>query len=134
MSLRDIAAQDSDFILSDVDGNTVEIRVTDPEGNSGVFRGWTTDVSTSIDPETGLSISGRNVSAALSMKALQDKGMDFPRNQPSQLKKPWLLEFADVNGISHIFKVTKGEPDRTLNRVDCKLELYRDARTTGPTI
>lgn len=109
------------------------VTVTDPEGKSGQLRAPYVDVALSIDPDTGLQVTGRAVTVALSIDALRAKGLGVPGNSPGKGGRPWVVSVVDRFGRLQQFKVIEGSYDRTLARVDCNLEIYRDAATIGPT-
>jgi hypothetical protein len=128
MGLRTIAEQDLAFILEgDEHGFRWAITVTDPAGNvsSGLY-GFSDDVAQLIDPDTGQAVSGRLASAAIRIGALaaQVPPMALPQGIADASVKPWLVQFDDINGTTHIFKVAQSNPDRALGLVTCILEVY----------
>jgi len=124
VSLREAAAADTKAILEDQNDFGVPITVTDPAGNSATVNGKDADISQLIDPDTGQAVSGRQVSVVLVISTLEANGLGIPENVPEASKKPWLIEFNDVNGKPHVFKVKSSDPDRTVGIVVCVLEFY----------
>lgn len=125
MSLRQQAAADLESIVEDADGGFGwPISVTSPEGVTVELTGLSTDVAETIDPETGQAVGGRTASVALRIDALSAAGMGIPVNVPDRNRSPWLVEFDDIHGTSHRFKVVESRPDRAIGLVVCMLEAY----------
>lgn len=127
MGLREQAAADLQTILEDsANGFGVSIRVTPPGAVSSTeVTGLTTDVFQGIDPETGVQVSGRIASVAISLRTLEDAGLEIPRGVSEESGKPWLVEFEDIQGTTHRFKVSEAYPDRALGIVTARLEKYK---------
>lgn len=125
MSLRKQAAADAKAFLEDANGFGWPVMITDPDGVTADLHGWTSDISETIDPETGQAVMGRVASVALAIKSLTDKGMGIPRGQSDGAKKPWVVVFDDIEGCEHAFKVIEAMPDRAAGVVTCRLEAYR---------
>ena len=128
MGLREIAEQDLAFILEgDAQGFRQSIVVTDPAGNvsSGLY-GFSDDIAQLIDPDTGQAVSGRLASVAIRIGALtaQAPPMALPQGIADAAIKPWLVQFDDINGTTHTFKVAQSNPDRSAGLVTCVLEAY----------
>ena len=128
MSLRAVAEADLNVILEDsVMGFGYPIILTSPDEVSKNLTGFSNDISTLIDPETGLAVSGRTASAALRISSLIAAGFDtLPRAIQKETDKPWLVQFDDINGNPFTFKVQDGNPDRALGIITLTLEIYRD--------
>jgi len=125
MSLRSVAENDLGAILEDgVMGFGWAIQVTDPSGLSKPLTGFSDDISQIIDPDTGEAVSGRLVSVALRISSLTTAGLTLPVGIADASKKPWIIEFDDINGNPFKFKVSQSNPDRALGLVTCLLELY----------
>lgn len=125
MSLRQQAAADLATIVEDDDGGFGwAITVTPPVGLPADLVGLSTDISEVIDPETGQAVSGRTASVALRIASLTAAGLAIPVNIPEHDKFPWVVEFADINGSAHKFKVRRSVPDRALGLVVLHLEAY----------
>lgn len=127
MGLRETIAADTKTILEDdVMGFGWAISVTDPDGTSRPFIGYSTDIGQVIDPDTGVVLSGRVASVVLNLKSLKDVELEIPEGISDSAKKPWLIRFDDINGTSHLFKISETNPDRAMGIVVCLLELYEE--------
>lgn len=126
MGLREQAALDAQTILNNTDGFGVPITVTDPGGTSAALTGFSTDIPFTIDPETGMAVSGRTASVALHMRDLVAAGLGNPKNIPDEDSRPWVVSFVDVVGITHTFKVKESNPDRASGVITCTLEVYNE--------
>lgn len=126
MNLRQQAETDLQFILEDsAAGFGGPITVTDPNGLSSPLTGSSNDISQVVDPETGQVVSGRSASVALRVASLFEAGFNsLPVGIADRNSKPWVIQFDDINGNSHTFKVIQSNPDRTLGLVTCILEAY----------
>jgi hypothetical protein len=125
MGLREQAAADARTILNDQSGFGWPITLIRPDDAALQLVGFSTDVAQTIDPETGVAVSGRVASIAISIADLQDAGMEIPRGIAESSRKPWLVVFDDVNGHSHTFKISESNPDRALGVVTCSLEAFK---------
>jgi hypothetical protein len=56
--------------------------------------------------------------------------LTLPQGIASKTSKPWVVEFADINGGAYIFKVAKSNPDRGMGVVTLQLETYTPAPPT----
>ena len=124
MSLRTQAALDFAAFISDAAGFGWPVTVTDPAGAFVAMTGLSTDVSETIDPETGIAVSGRSASVTLAMSALTTAGLGIPKGVTNKTGKPWVVTFDDIEGTAHTFKVTESRPDRAIGAVVCVLEAY----------
>lgn len=126
MNLRNLAESDLGVILEDgVYGFGWPIVLRDPQGfASPCLRGYSNDIAQTIDPDTGELIAGRIATAVLRTSTLHAAGMSLPRGIADGGSKPWLVEFEDINGTPHTFKVRESMPDRALGVVVCVLEGY----------
>lgn len=127
MSLRVLAEADLAVILEDdVTGFGWPITVTAPTGAVATVTGFSDDISQLIDAETGQAVSGRLATVAIRVSTLLSfAGMSMPRGIADAGEKPWVVEFNDINGNVHKFKVRESNPDRALGIVVCILEAYR---------
>ena len=126
MGLRETAESDLGAILEDsVYGFGYSITVTDPAGTVAPFTGYSNDISQIIDPDTGQAVSGRLASVAIRISSLTAAGLTLPQGIADAAKKPWIIEFDDINGNPFKFKVSQSNPDRALGVVTCLLELYK---------
>ena len=127
MGLRALAETHLGLILENQStGFGWPITVTDPSGNQGSLVGSSADISQSIDPETGVIVSGRLATVALRIGALADAGLGIPEGISDNTSKPWLVQFDDINGNAYTFKVAQSNPDRTIGCVYCRLEGYTE--------
>lgn len=126
MGLREIAEADLVTTLEDRDtGFGFNIKVTDPDGTSADLIGTSNDIAELIDPDTGQAVSGRFASVALRISSLTAKGLGLPEDIADATKRPWVIEFDDINGNPFTFKVKDSNPDRGLGIVTCILEIYK---------
>jgi hypothetical protein len=125
VGLREQAAADLKLILEDsAAGFGWPITVTSPNGtDTAELTGYSNDIAQAIDPETGMLVSGRVASVVLSIGTLEDAGFtEVPRGTAESSGRPWVIEFADINGAPHRFKVREARRDRALGCVVCILE------------
>ena len=123
--LREQAETDLAGILEDgVYGFGWPITVIDPAEVSAALVGFSNDVAMVIDPETGQAVSGRSASVALRISSLTAAGLELPKGVSDAGSKPWRVNFDDINGAPHTFKVSQSNPDRALGVVTCLLEVY----------
>lgn len=124
MGLRDIVEADLGGILEDsVYGFGWPITVTDPQGLTDTFTGFSNDVAQLIDPDTGEAISGRTASVALRLSTLYAAGFATPENIANAASKFWKIQFNDINGNPYTFKVIQSNPDRAMGIVTCLLQV-----------
>lgn len=125
MGLREEIRQYSHRILTDAKhGFAWSLVVTDPDGRSARTNGFATDIADLIDPETGQAVSGRQAEVVLSTQALSDAGLGHPAYVAGAEGKPWTVQFDDIEGKPHTFKIMRSAPDRTVGLVLCYLEAY----------
>lgn len=123
--LRELAEQDLGVILEDgVFGFGWPILLTDPAGTTAALTGFSDDIAQLIDPDTGQAVSGRLASAALRISSILAEGLTLPQGIADAGSKPWLVQFDDINGTAHIFKVAQSNPDRAIGLVTLILEAY----------
>lgn len=126
MNLRELAEQDAFAIMTDsATGFGWPITITDPDGLSGSFTGFSADIAQAIDPDTGQVVSGRLATVAVTQRELNDKGMGHPNGVASKASRPWVVQFQDLFGQAYSFKVSEANPDRTIGAVVLQLEAYR---------
>ncbi len=126
MGLREQSEKDLGFILEgDSAGFPWDITITSPTGESSVgLKGFSDDISQLIDPDTGMLVSGRLASVAIRISSLYAQGFALPRDVSDHSMNPWVVQFNDINGLPHTFKVRQSDPDRALGLVVCILEGY----------
>lgn len=100
------------------------INVTDPTGKTEDMVGYSGDISQTIDPETGIPISGQLAHVALRITTLKSLGFEMPRGVVDESVKPWVVRFDDISGGPRVYKVTSSDPDYTLGVTVCILERY----------
>jgi hypothetical protein len=114
------------MILEDPSGlSNVPITLTSPAGVATIVPGFPTDVSESVDPETGVVVSGHQAAVAISLLALIAAGVEMPTGVVEKSRRPWLVAFTDATGEAHTWKVVEALPDRTVALVRLLLEGYR---------
>lgn len=125
--LRDTASADLAWILGDTaTGFGHETTLTSPAGVSAPVVGFSADISTAIDPDTGMLISGRTASVAFHFSALRRAGFaDNPRGISDKTSRPWSVTFSDGEGRAYKFKVFRSNPDRTAGMITLELEAYK---------
>jgi len=124
--LRQTASEDLTYILEDLMGWSWPITITNPAGLSKPIQGFSNDISQVIDPDTGLVVTGRSASIAVSKTTLINAGfLVFPEGIADTSKKPWVVEFADNIGKSNKFKIVESTPDNTLGLIVCLLSIYK---------
>ena len=122
MSIRAQAAIDAKAILEDSDsGFGWPLTLISPAGVTSYATGFATDVAETIDPETGLAVSGRRASVAISLLGLPE----LPTAVPESTRRPWVVTFDDVTATLTTWKVIEVLPDRALGVVVLLLEAYR---------
>ena len=125
MNIRAMAKADNKAILNDgASGFGWPIILTSPEEVSVPLTGFSNDIAQIIDPDTGTAVSGRLISAVLHTQDILDAGLVIPRGISDGAKKPWLVAFADINGVEATYKVRNSNPDRALGEVSLILEVY----------
>lgn len=129
MSLRLLAERDLITISRDVDGGFAwEIVLTAPDGFASLdpLMGFSQDVMQTIDPETGLLVTGRLASVSIPIKSITESGyFGLPRGIADTAGHPWRVTFNDLSGAAHTFKVFESKPDRTLGNIVLLLEAYK---------
>jgi hypothetical protein len=125
MGLREIAEADLAVTLEDTAGFGWPITITDPGGFALQLTGQSDDIAQTIDPDTGLIVSGRRASVAVRLKALYDGGLSIPQGIVDEASRPWLVQFEDINGLPYNFKVVQSNPDRALGLVTLILGAYK---------
>lgn len=126
MGLRSQAAADARAILENESDFGCPITVIAPNHQTAQVVGFSADIGQLIDMETGLPVAGRQAHVALSMATLRAAGFtDLPVPINDEKKRPWVLRFADVNGVTRSYAVRDVRPDSTLGVVVCILEDFK---------
>lgn len=121
-NLRTVVQNDVQLILGTDFSNA--ITVTPPSGIDFVVHGFTKDISQSVDPDTGQSVTGRTASVSLPISLVLAEGHGFPQGISDDSQKPWVVSFDNAIGETLTFKVSESMPDRTLGVVVCFLEVF----------
>lgn len=129
MNLRLQAEKDlSTMLESTTAGFGWETTLIDPNGSELVINGSSNDISFSIDPNTGETVSARTntityrLSTILAHEPFAGK---VPTGVFDSTSRPWLVVVQDVNGAVGTFKIAKTMPDRTVGIVVCHLESWK---------
>ena len=124
--LREIAESDLSSILEDAtNGFGYPITLTDPDGTAENLTGFSNDIAQTIDPDTGVTVSGRFASVTLRLSTIEGLFPSLPVGVSDAASKPWIVDFEDIGGTAHKFKVAGSAPDRTLGIVVLLLEVYK---------
>jgi hypothetical protein len=114
MGLLAQAATDLVSILEDVDGGFgTRVIVTSPTGVSAELVGFLNDISQTIDPETGLVVTGRSVSLTLPLASIRAGGLPEPRACQEPGVEPWTVEVIDAEPEQRNFIISGVRPDRS---------------------
>jgi hypothetical protein len=124
MGLQEIIWNDAKKILADQYGPGQSVIITSPDGGHDEINGFYTDISQSIDPDTGQMFSGRFVTVTFSLIDIDAALIGIPRGISDPGAKPWLVTISDVLGNEYTFKVSASHPDRSMGTVICDLEVY----------
>lgn len=125
MGIREQAAADFRSIAEDtVTGCACPVTVVSPAGQSAIVGGLSTDVSVTLDPETGLPVVGRRASVVVSRASMEAAGIGVPTQVSDESSRPWSVRFADVTGVVRSYKVIEVLPDRALGALVLILEFY----------
>lgn len=127
MNLRTLNESDLAIMVEDdTDGWAIPVTVTDPAGVSADLKGLSNDIYEVIDPDLGIVVSGRNATVSLRISSLTAANLGLPVGIISTTKRPWTVEFKDLEGKDYLFKVVEGRPDRTVGIITCILEAAVD--------
>jgi hypothetical protein len=126
MTLLDQARADLASILGDTEtGFAWPVTVTDPDGRSAELVGQYNDIDQLIDVDTGVAVSGRQISVSLALSALTAAGLGVPANISRPELWPWRVDLlSPYTGAALHFKVQDARPDAVLGTVICFLEFY----------
>lgn len=121
MSLRAEVVIHAKAIVEDsTSGFGWPITLTSPVGVAAELVGLTTDVGQTIDPDTGQAVAGRRASVVVSWSSLAE----LPTAVADSTRKPWVVTFADSQGVLADWKVIEVLPDRAAGVVALLLEAY----------
>jgi hypothetical protein len=126
MSLRSQAESDLAIVLENSADFGWPVVFTDPDGVSNVDPIYCAsgDIGTTIDPNTGVPVSGRSAYLSVRRSTLTAAGLDMPTNVESKTSKPWRATFVDINGHAFTYKIISSMPDRTIGLITCELSIY----------
>lgn len=109
------------------DGETV--RVTNPDGASADLSGLFQDIGRIIDVDTGVPVSGRQVSVSLGLASLAAAGLGVPYGVSDSNGWPWRIDMTAPDGSARHYKVDRRDLDEPAGIVVCFLEPY-DTKST----
>ena len=108
-NLYALAAQHNKLILENSSsGFGVPMILTNPDGVSQEITGMAADIGQALDPDTGLTVSGRLVSITLRSESIL---IGTPRAVPDIASRPWVVEFELPGGAPAQFKIMESQPD-----------------------
>lgn len=127
MGLREQAAADARAIVGDTaTGFGWPVTVRNPDGVEAELSGLTNDIHQTIDPDTGMPVSGRVASVVLSLADLGSiEDLGIPVGISDGARKPWIVMWTDLQGVDQTFKVRETRPDRSAGLIVCLLEKYK---------
>lgn len=127
MNLRELAAADHRLLVEDaLGGFGRELTFVDPKGREVVVNGFWNDIGQKLDLETGALVAGTVAFVRVTLGALREKGLGIPEVVAGgEGRTPWLVFYNDMSGRKHSFKVNDVRTDRSIDAVDCYLEVYR---------
>jgi len=127
MSLRTQAEADLASTLEASQDFGFPIVLTDPAGTvSSGLMACCGDIGASIDPDTGMPVSGRTALLTVRMSTLTAQGFTtIPEGVQLATSSPWVVAFASVSSGTQLYKVKRSMPDRTLGLVTMHLEFWR---------
>jgi len=118
MNLRQLAEQDLAVTLEDsVTGFGWPVTLTDPLGVSANLTGQSHDIGQTIDPDTGVPVSGRECAFVLRTSSIIAAGLQVPNGIPDTDARPWVVTFDSIGAEAFEFKVLDAERDRVLGTV-----------------
>jgi hypothetical protein len=126
MSLRVQANADVAAIIGNTDDfGQASIDLVDPAGTATLgLTGLTNDITSAIDPDSGMIVKGRRVHVTLAITSLP--AGPRPTAQNDLGAKPWLVSFPRLtSGTTTQYAVTGTWPDDALNSIILELGNYR---------
>lgn len=124
MSLLDAAKADAAAFASDLSAFAVTATITDPDGLSGSVRGRFNDVTATVDPDTGVLVSGRDPTFVVARATLSAAGLGEPVAAQDAAAKPWLVLTAPGGAGEQEWKVGRVDRDEPLGLLTLYLEAY----------
>jgi hypothetical protein len=125
MSLMAQAAADLRTFLEDTSsGFGLPFEVVAPDGTTAELKGFSADIGHTIDPETGLAVSGRSAHVSLPVAACREAFGTLPESPATSTTPPWRVTVELPTAAAPIlFYVTHTAPD-LLGVVVCSLAVY----------
>lgn len=111
--LEQTAAADLRSILEDETAFGRRVLVTAPNGASAELVGLVNDISQTIDPETGMLVSGRSSTLTISLVSIRAAGLPEPRAVQERGLDPWTVELLDGEFEQRHFVINSVRPDRS---------------------
>jgi hypothetical protein len=119
----DLMAQLADDLRKFIDDYGEDITITSPDGVTLPFHGRTQDIFLTVDPGTGMPVSGRQCAVSVHNDALSEVGFSGIKAVASG--RPWVVRWTNSTGVSVVLKVVEVDPDQTLGSIVLKLEGYK---------
>ena len=124
MSLRELAQADAKVILEDTKDFAQAITLTDPAGVATPMTGFTGDISTVIDPDSGAIVKGRRLHVSLHISSLP--AGPRPVAQNNSALKPWLVSFTRLtSAATTTYTVIGSDPDDSMGSINLELGQYK---------
>ncbi len=125
-NLRDLVAADHRLIVEDVTGGFGrEIKFTNSLGRTATIKGFWNDVGQTLDPLTGSLVASTSAFVRVTGGALRAAQLGTPVGVADTDKNPWAVEYTDMSGRKHRCKIREVRKDRSIDAVDCYLELLK---------
>ena len=126
MSLQDAAAKLVRSILENKDQFGIEMTVTDPSGVQAQITGIPTDISQTIDPQTGLLVASRSICVSMPLAAFDEQFSKRPEGVNAKGRRQWLVELKLQNMPAAVkYAVISTRPD-AIGCVLCFLQIYEE--------
>jgi len=106
-----------------IDDYGEDITITSPDGIEAPFHGRTQDIFLTVDPGTGMPVSGRQCAVSIHSFALAEAGFSAIKAVASG--RPWLVRWTNPTGVAVVLKVVEVNPDQCLGSIVLKLEWYK---------
>lgn len=120
MSLMSTLAADLRKIIDDYGD---EVTITSPSGVEASLKGRIQDIHLTVDPGTGMPVSGRQCALSVHSFALSDAGFSDIKAVASG--RPWVVRWTNPTGVTITGKVIEVNPDQILGSIVLKLEGYK---------
>jgi hypothetical protein len=102
--IRQQILADLDTIIKGEFGQSIRISRQDGSDPND-FTGYSNDIHNTIDPQTGLMVSGRSARATLVLQDILNQFGELP-------KKLWIVEFLEIS--PNVFKIHDVMPDASM--------------------